>query len=204
MLQAAISLVKYFDRVVARDASEALLKCATQHPALTYHHALAEDSKLAERAVDLVTIATALHWFDQTRFHAEMHRVLRKGGVIAAWCYQVLRFDDPALDTVVDELCDEISVHWPPGSEHIRNAYRDLPWPYREISPASFEMIADYDCQEFAGYLGTWSAVARYVEAHGESALERFMIAVRRAWGHPTRRRVARFPLSLRVGIHDR
>ena len=39
--------------------------------------------------MDLVTVAQALHWFDKDLFYAECQRILRKGGVLAAYGYGV-------------------------------------------------------------------------------------------------------------------
>ena len=44
----------------------------------------------AERNQDLVTVAQAIHWFDLEKFYAEAKRVLKPGGVIAAWTYTLL------------------------------------------------------------------------------------------------------------------
>lgn len=45
--------------------------------------ALAEDTGLADRSVDLVTAAQAFHWFDAPRFKKECGRILKEGGRVA-------------------------------------------------------------------------------------------------------------------------
>lgn len=40
---------------------------------------------LPSGCASLVTIAQALHWFDRPLFYAEVARILRPGGVFAAW-----------------------------------------------------------------------------------------------------------------------
>ncbi|WP_344862937.1 class I SAM-dependent methyltransferase [Amycolatopsis ultiminotia] len=48
----------------------------------------AEDIPLADASVDAVFIGQALHWFDLAPAFAEIHRVLRPGGVVVAlWNY---------------------------------------------------------------------------------------------------------------------
>ncbi|MBB4687795.1 class I SAM-dependent methyltransferase [Amycolatopsis jiangsuensis] len=48
----------------------------------------AEDIPLPDASVDAVFIGQALHWFDQVAAFAEIRRVLRPGGVVAAlWNY---------------------------------------------------------------------------------------------------------------------
>ena len=39
------------------------------------------------------------HRFDLPRFYAEAHRVLRPGGVLAAWGYDLCRLNDEDADT---------------------------------------------------------------------------------------------------------
>lgn len=47
---------------------------------------------LSDASVDLITVGTALHWFDVERFCAECSRVLRPGGVLVAYSYGVGEF----------------------------------------------------------------------------------------------------------------
>ena len=44
---------------------------------------IAEATGLADASADAVTVAQAFHWFDGARALAEIHRVLRPGGVLA-------------------------------------------------------------------------------------------------------------------------
>jgi ubiquinone/menaquinone biosynthesis C-methylase UbiE len=77
--QASLPLVRYFDRVVATDASAAQIGAAEPHPRVEYRVAAAEASGLAARSVDLITVAQALHWFDVDAFYTEARRVLAPG-----------------------------------------------------------------------------------------------------------------------------
>ncbi|WP_211263129.1 methyltransferase domain-containing protein [Thioalkalivibrio nitratireducens] len=49
---------------------------------------------------DLITVGQALHWFDFPAFYAEAARVLRPGGVLAAWGYGLMQVS-PAVDAAV-------------------------------------------------------------------------------------------------------
>ena len=72
---------------VATDASEEQIRHAQAHPRVEYRVAIAHASGLPPHSADLVTVAQALHWFDLPPFYAEVRRVLRPGGIVAAWCY---------------------------------------------------------------------------------------------------------------------
>src|SRR4051794_23805954 len=53
-----------FDRVIATDASAEQIGRAAPHPHVAYSVAPAERAPAADRAVDLISVAQAAHWFD--------------------------------------------------------------------------------------------------------------------------------------------
>lgn len=77
-------MAEHFDSAVATDASAAQLEQAELHPRVAYRNAPAESSGEVDASIDLVTVATALHWFALDEFYREVRRVLRPGGLIAA------------------------------------------------------------------------------------------------------------------------
>jgi len=46
--------------------------------------ASAEDTTLADSSVDIVTAASAFHWFDAEKFHTECKRILKSNGIFFA------------------------------------------------------------------------------------------------------------------------
>src|SRR3712207_6815991 len=80
--QATTHLARYFGRVVATDESAEMIAQAPRDPKIEYRVVEAEDSGIEDQVVDLVTVASAIHWFDLSRFYAEVRRVVRSGGVI--------------------------------------------------------------------------------------------------------------------------
>lgn len=60
---------------------------APQHPAVKYILSTAESSTIDSLSIDLVTVGTALHWFDFDSFFKELKRVLKPDGFFAAWGY---------------------------------------------------------------------------------------------------------------------
>ena len=98
--QAAIGLAPHFARVIATDVSAGQLRHAKQHPRIEYRVAPAEESGLAAESIDLAVAAAAIHWFDLDRFYAEVGRVVRRGGVLAAWTYHVADVSPP-LDGIL-------------------------------------------------------------------------------------------------------
>ncbi len=196
--QAAVGLARHFRSVIATDASERQIANARPRAKVRYEVGAAEDSGIAGASVDLVTVAQALHWLDRGRFYQEVRRVLRPGGVLAAWCYSLSRIA-PGVDEVVDRFYSEtIGPYWPPERALIESGYASVPFPFEPLAAPSFAIDADMDVEAFGRYLGTWSAVRRYAEHCGVDPLDELLPELRDAWGPGTRR--VRWSLWLRLG----
>jgi SAM-dependent methyltransferase len=140
--QAAVLLADRFERVVATDASAEEIARAAPNPRIEYRVEPAEAPSLAPGSVDLVTVAQALHWFDRPRFHAAVARVLRRGGVIAAWCYREIRIE-PEIDAIVGRFYSQrVGRFWPPQRRDVENGYRDLGFPFDELPSGEWAIRA--------------------------------------------------------------
>ena len=197
--QAAVALTNFFDRVVATDPSEKQLANAERNPRIEYHPATAEHSGLPDRSVDLVTVAQALHWFKHDEFYAEVRRVLPPGAPLAVWCYERC-FVDPGIDRIVHELYRNVlGSYWEKERLLVEQGYREVPFPFEELQTSRFEIKMNWSLEHLIGYLGTWSALQKYVAQRGENPLDAFAPRLARAWGAAPVRPVS-WPLSLRVG----
>lgn len=201
--QLAVAFATHFERVLGLDASHELLAMARPHPRVRYIHARAEESTLPSGSVDLLTVGSAIHWFDQERFHVEARRILVPRGVVAAFCYQLIRFEDGRLDREVERFYGTLASYWPEGSRHVHSEYRTLSWPYLEVETPPFEIRFPVDLDELIGYLGTWSAVQAYVQRHEANPLHQIREQLAEIWGDPERVRLAHLPLSVRVGLRE-
>jgi ubiquinone/menaquinone biosynthesis C-methylase UbiE len=111
--QAAVALSKYFRQVIANDISKEQIENAKRKGNIRYGVFAAEKTTLAASSVDLITVAQALHWLNFKEFYKEAKRVLRKGGVIAAWSYG-LHSISPEIDKVTHRLYEDILArYWP-------------------------------------------------------------------------------------------
>jgi len=87
---------------------------------------IGEATGLADRSADIVTASTAMHWFEHSRAFPEIARVLRPGGVLAAYRPSWPPRIDPELDAAFaanEELVTRLEVERglrPPhaGDEH--------------------------------------------------------------------------------------
>jgi SAM-dependent methyltransferase len=199
--QAALGLARHFRRVVATDASAEQIAAARPAANVEYRVAAAETSGLPGRSLDLVAVAQALHWFDLDRFYAEVGRVLKPNGLLAAWSYDLLRID-PEIDALIGDLYrNELGPYWPPERRWVELGYQGLRFPFPELTPPPLAMQAEWPLSRLLGYLGTWSAVRGYREALSRDPLARLEPGLRSLWGNPARVRRVHWPLSLRIGV---
>jgi SAM-dependent methyltransferase len=200
--QATVALAGHFGRVFATDAAREQIAAAPPHPRVSYAVATAEASGLPPASVDLVTVAQALHWFDVGRFHAEVRRVGKPGGVLAVWTYPRPRFVDAALDWIFDDFhSNVVGPYWPPERRHVEAHYRSLPAPpaayFEELSAPGFALELRWPLEQVVGYAGSWSATARYREQRGTDPIPRLGEALRAAWPARGEPAALRMPLVL-------
>lgn len=199
--QASIGLARHFHRVLATDASANQIAAAQPHPGVEYRVAPAEASGLPDASADLVTVAQALHWFNLDDFYAEVWRVLRPHGVLAVWTYGVLGLEEGAINDRLQAFYhDTIGPWWPPERRHVESGYRELPFPFTEMTSPSLRMEAEWTLPQLLGYLRSWSATGRYMEVHGTDPVAALGQAIEPLWGMSSVTRTIAWPLSLRVG----
>lgn len=201
--QAARRLVDHYGRVIATDASSSQIAAAPPQENIDYRVAAAEQSGIADAGVDLVTVAQALHWFDLAAFYTEVRRVLKPGGVIAVWSYNLLKIA-PEIDPIINRLYhDTLEAYWPKERQRVERGYGAIPFPFTPVSPIpGFAMAADWDLSDLSGYLGTWSAVQRMIQTTGVDPVEQLAQPLSAAWGDPQMRRPVTWPLSIRIGYN--
>ncbi len=198
--QAAVALAERFERVVATDASAEQIDNAEHHPRVAYRVARESESGLADHGADLVTAAQALHWFDSAAFFGEAARVLKPDGILAAWTYVHPALDDPVLFPVLEAFAEgPVKACWPPERRFAEEGYRSIAFPWPDLEAPAFQLEMNPTLAELVGYLRTWSATRRYVEAFGRDPVAGAEAALAGLWGDPSHRRRLRWPLHLRV-----
>ena len=194
--QAATRLADHFSEVIATDASETQIASAEKRANIKYYPARAEESGIEPGSVDLVTVAQAIHWFDQEDFQVEVDRVLKQGGVIAVWAYDLLQITQQ-IDDVVNHLYGPIlEKHWPPERKIIEQGYRDIDFPYKRIDTPEFSMSSRWNLAGLAGYLNTWSAVKRYIQERKTNPVEIVFDDLSAAWGDPETQFMVNWPMT--------
>jgi ubiquinone/menaquinone biosynthesis C-methylase UbiE len=198
--QAANSLVNYFNKVIATDASDKQLSNAKPHEKIEYRLALAEDSSITPGSVDLVTVAAAVHWFDFDKFYKEVNRVLKPKGVIAVWTYNDALINDKVNIAMEKLHRDILGSYWPKESRVVMNRYKDLPFPFERTTTPKFSYESKMDLNMLEGYLLTWSASQRYINDKGKNPVDEIRDELTAAWGNANEVKKVVWELTLIVG----
>jgi len=201
--QATVALAARFAQVLGTDISAAQLASAPALASVEYRVTPAEASGLPDRSTDLVTVAQALHWFDLSKFYAEVRRVLKPQGVIAAWGYNRLQVGQPEVQRIVDCFYEEtVGSYWPPERMLVENSYCDLDFPFSHIAAPQFSLHKDWTREHLLGYLRSWSAVGRFKAANGYDPVDALAGEIAAHWPEGKMMRVE-WPLFMLVGRMD-
>ncbi|HEY7193804.1 MAG TPA: class I SAM-dependent methyltransferase [Gemmatimonadales bacterium] len=198
--QAAVGLARVFDHVTATDPSITQIERADPRSNVTYRLASAENSGLDDGAIDLVTAAQAVHWFDQPRFWAEARRVLKPRGVVAIWTYVTFEIS-PQIDAIVRRFYSGVvGPFWPPERRQVETRYQTITFPFQEFPAPSFVIEQQMSLDDVAGYVRTWSATLRFMKHHQRDPVDGLVKELTRAWGALDQLRMARWPVAMRIG----
>ena len=198
--QAALGLAAHFHKVYATDASEEQVARKAAHPRIEYRVAPAENSGLDGRSVDVVSVATALHWFDLQRFYHEVRRVVRPRGLIAVYGYNWF-YLTPALDELTHRwLIEPLEEYWSPKVRILWDGYLTIDFPFEELTAPPLALHLWWDLEELFSYYLTWSATCEKVASEGNAFVAAARGALAAAWGAPAERRHVVMPLGLRFG----
>jgi SAM-dependent methyltransferase len=131
----------------------------------------AEAIPLDAGSVDVVTVGQAFHWFDGDAALAEIHRVLRPGGVLALfWNERVLGHPlHAAIEELVGPYRGETPSH---RSGKWREALERTPL-FGPLEEHSFDNSHEIDAEGLVARVGSISFIASLEPAERERVLER-------------------------------
>lgn len=200
--QVAQYLAKSFQRVFATDISQKQLDNAAKADNIIYSVSAAEKSSFDVRQFDLITVAQALHWFNLPEFYREVKRTAAPGGLLAVWGYSMLTIDADIDELFLHFYHDIVGPYWDDARRHVENHYRDLSFPFTEIPTPPFFIRAQWSRHQFIGYLSSWSATQRYIEANRQNPLDAFEKRVSHVWKDEDIK-VVTFPIFMKLGRID-
>ncbi|KAF5704904.1 trans-aconitate 3-methyltransferase [Fusarium mundagurra] len=112
---------------------------------IVYKLSTAEDidkiNEIPHSSVDMITAATAAHWFDMPRFWAAAAKVLKPGGTIAIWTVfrQPGSFNNKTeLQSIFNDFLDALAPYSRAGTRLAQSGYVDLPMPWDDPDTSKF------------------------------------------------------------------
>ncbi len=187
--QAAVGLVPYFNKIIATDPSSSQIEHAEQNPKIEYRIATAENSGLETNSIDLLTVATAIHWIDTAKFYPEAKRIIKNGGVLAVWTYTESSID-AEIDLVYNKLYKDIlSEYWPVENKKAWNFDDSVQLPFERIDSPEFEINLKWDLDDYLNYLSTWSSTQQYIKKTGIDPVQSLYNDFLKAWRDKTIKR---------------
>jgi ubiquinone/menaquinone biosynthesis C-methylase UbiE len=197
--QVAVRLSERFTQVYATDISAKQIENATQRDNIHYSITRAEQTEFPDDTFDLVTVGTALHWFDFDKFYSEVQRVTKDGGCLAAWVYAPFRAT-PNIDIILhDFYFNIIHDYWDPERKYVEEEYKTIPFPFEEVPHPTLEIRVKWTGAQFKGFLNSWSSVQHYINKNGTNPVNLIESRIDAVWKDDELKEVV-FPLFMRVG----
>jgi ubiquinone/menaquinone biosynthesis C-methylase UbiE len=197
--QVATYLAKEFKHVHATDISTQQIEQAVQASNITYQVSPAEKSDFENKQFDLITVGQALHWFDRMLFFKEAQRTLKPNGLLAVWGYANLQID-PHIDVRFNYFYENVvGPYWDNARRLVEQEYKTISFPFAEISSPKFEIQVEWDLNQFAGYLTSWSATQKFIRANGYNPVGNFIPSLKDLWKENELKSVT-FPVFVRLG----
>jgi ubiquinone/menaquinone biosynthesis C-methylase UbiE len=201
--QAAIGLSKYFNKVVASDASKNQVQYAFQRENIEYKVFQAENAELENDSVDIITVAQALHWFDLDKFYSNVMRVGKKDGIIAVWSYDMHKIN-PQLDKITERLDVDgeiLGSYWDKEAKYVKEKYKTIAFPFEEISVPVFKTTLHWNLLQLWDYMKTWSSVKKYYSENKLDPLDLVKPEIESLWGNELDKKKVTWNINIRLGI---
>ena len=200
--QAAIELCKYFDKIIASDASKKQIQNKFERQNILYGVFPAEKANIANNSIDLITVAQGLHWFNFEQFYSEVRRVAKKEAIIAAWSYAMHKIT-PEIDKISDRLDfdgDILGGYWAKEIRYVQEDYKTIPFPFEEITAPKFTISTKWNLVQLLNYMDTWSAIQKYRSEKDADPLTLIKKEIKPYWKDELEKKPITWTISLKVG----
>jgi len=198
--QAATVLSNYFKKVIGTDISAAQIEKAVKKNNIEYLVCPAESTPFKENSFDLVTVAQAYHWIKWAEFRKEVVRVCKPGAIIAVWMYYNHNTGDEKVTAIVRNFHENVAKpYWDHERKYVEEKYETVEFDYELLPVKKFESILHWKREDLLGYVGSWSAIQKFIKTNGYSPLPQLEDELKKIWPDDEIKRVS-FPVYLKLG----
>jgi len=158
--QAVVSLAKRFSHVHATDIDTDQIASAPEHDRIDFFAVPSHQSGLPDNSADVITVATALHWFDHELFWKEVERIARPGAIFCAWTYHRSIVDADVQSLLMDPILDILAPYWSEGNRLSWRGYHadELNMPFEVIQMPEFSCELSWTPMQISALVRSWSA----------------------------------------------
>jgi ubiquinone/menaquinone biosynthesis C-methylase UbiE len=158
-----IALAEHAAYVVGLDVSPEMMGAAPARPGVGYALGRAEALPFAGGCFDAVTCCSGVHWFEQERFFAELHRVMRRSAWIGLYDHYFLRMRHVAG---FSDWARALFARYPlpPRNPQVGDPRSVVPDGFELVASESFEDPIEMTREGFADYQLTVSHCVDAVE----------------------------------------
>ncbi|KAK3755039.1 hypothetical protein RRG08_039318 [Elysia crispata] len=159
-----IGFAKYFKKVIGVDVSETQIACAPEDiPNCEFKVGYSDKLPFIHPgSVDLFCCGEAFHWMPQEETFAEADRILRPGGTIAIFGYELPTSDIPEVQAIVHKFFMKLVPFNPKEAAQTSHGYKFLQMPYPDsIRNTKMQLLTKYTIQNYVDLIrSTWAARA--------------------------------------------
>ena len=135
----SLQISQFADVVYAIEPNDDMRQIAERefcnHSNIVSVNATAENSLLADKSVDLITVAQAFHWFDRSAFKNECQRILKPGGKV----FLVWNDRDTSNDIIIENFA--VNKKYCPNFKGSSNGINFSKEGFADFFDGDFEII---------------------------------------------------------------
>jgi ubiquinone/menaquinone biosynthesis C-methylase UbiE len=147
-----VALAEHAVHAIGLDASPEMLTAARRDAPVSYLLGNAERLPFPPDTVDAVTCCSGVHWFDQARFFAELHRVLRPQGWVGLYDHYFVgeMVGVPAFTQWASSMLETFPL--PPRNPQVGDPSASTPAGFEKIADDFFGDDIEFTQDAFADY----------------------------------------------------
>ena len=198
--QVAQYLSKHFNQVYATDISQQQIDQAfAGNGNIIYSVGKAEATSFCENQFDLITVAQALHWINTKEFYKEVTRTAKENALLGVWGYSLLHIESNIDSLLLDFYRNTVGQYWDSARKLVDEEYENIDFPFSKIESPGFELKVTWTLDQLAGYLTSWSATQKYIQANRQNPVPSFITTLQPYW-KTQEKKIVTFPIFMKLG----
>ncbi|XP_067679659.1 putative methyltransferase DDB_G0268948 [Haliotis asinina] len=165
--QSTVPLARVFRHVVGVDVSQEQIRQTPHLSNVDFRVGRGEDLAFLESSsVNVVSVATAIHWLDLPTFYKEVDRVLTPRGCLAVYWMQRQKHENEEAEAAIKEFHDSMSEYRAEGVKRIWDRKEIPECPYGTwLHDTNVMITKTMTVEDFIKLSSTMSSWQRYLEA---------------------------------------